>query len=65
MNTLPKEKLEELKAYPFHYRLRMLRGWLGYSQKEFADLLGNHQATISMWERGVMQPSGKNLMKMI
>ena len=65
MNTIPKEKIAELKAYPFRYRLRMLRGWLGYNQKEFASLLGHHQATISLWERGVIQPSSKNMMKMI
>lgn len=65
MNTISKEKAEELKAYPFHYRLRMLRGWFGYSQQELADLLRCHQGTISLWERGMSQPSSKNLMQMI
>ena len=65
MNAIPKEKAEELKAYPLHYRLQMLRGWSGCTQKELAALVGVAQNTVSMWERGTCQPFSKNLMKMI
>ncbi len=65
MNKFSKEKIEELKAYPLHYRLQMLRGCNGYTQKEFAALLSVTQNCISKWECGVSQPLSKNRMKMI
>lgn len=65
MNAIPKEKAEELKAYPIHYRLQMLRGWSGCTQKELAALVGVAQNTVSKWESGTCQPFSKNLMKMI
>lgn len=65
MNTIPKEKIEELKAYPLHYRLQMLRGCSGCTQKEFAALLGVTRNCVSKWECGFSQPFSKNRMKMI
>lgn len=65
MSTISKEKIEELKAYPIHYRLQMLRGCSGYTQKEFAALVGVTQNCISKWERGFSQPFSKNLMKIV
>lgn len=65
MNNIPKEKLVEMKSYPIHIRLQILRGWTGFTQLEFADFLGISKATVSHWERGFVYPSSKNLMKIV
>jgi putative transcriptional regulator len=38
--------------------IRSLRGRLGLTQSQFAELLGVDQSTISTWERGVNIPRG-------
>lgn len=65
MNTIPKEKIEELRAYPLNIRLRLLRGFSGYTQVEFGNLIGINKASISQWECGYAYPSNKSLMKII
>lgn len=34
-----------------------LRESLGFSQAQFAQLLGVHPLTVSKWERGILKPS--------
>lgn len=63
--TIPKNKIEELKAYPLNIRLQLLRALSSYTQSEFADLLGINKATVSQWECGICCPSSKSLMKIV
>lgn len=65
MKNIPREKLMEMKSYPLHIRLQILRGWTGFTQLEFANYLGISKATVSQWERGCVYPSSKNLMKIV
>lgn len=43
---------------------KALRTSLGYSQKEFADILYVNQTAVSQWERGVTTPSSAILLRM-
>ena len=36
--------------------VKSLRGALGLSQRQLAELLGTHAMTVSKWERGVLSP---------
>jgi transcriptional regulator with XRE-family HTH domain len=37
-------------------RVRRLRGYLGETQRQFADRLGTRQQTVSEWETGASRP---------
>ena len=41
-----------------------MRTRLGVSQQELANRLGVSLATVSLWERGEVSPSGDNLRKL-
>jgi putative transcriptional regulator len=39
------------------HQIRMLRKQIGYTQEDFAKLLGVSFVTVNRWENGVAQPS--------
>ena len=45
--------------------IRKLREQMGYTQEEFAKMLGTRQVCISSWERGRCKPSTPNALKII
>lgn len=45
--------------------IRKLREQLGYTQEEFAKILGTRQVSISSWERGRCKPMTPNALKII
>jgi transcriptional regulator with XRE-family HTH domain len=50
---------------PIPNTLRLHRKTLGYKQKQVAALLGLHDAVpLSLWEKGALLPSTKNLIKL-
>lgn len=49
----------------FGDNLKSLRQAAGISQKVFAERLGTTQQRVSEWERGVVEPSLNNIVKII
>ena len=47
----------------FANNLRELRKGAGYTQKQLADVFGVDQRTISVWEKGICEPSFEILVK--
>mgnify|MGYP004622292849 FL=1 len=58
-------KINALRNYSFGCRLQRLRWWNGLTQKEFAELIGCSQSSVSMWEHGNCIPYGNILEKII
>jgi len=58
-----KPQISELKSYTIRYCLQYLRWQNHLTQKEFSELLGCSQSSVSMWENGVCVPHGHTLEK--
>ena len=56
-------KINELKKYSLGCCLKRLRWKNGLTQKEFAELIGCSQPSVSMWERESCVPYGQTLEK--
>ena len=49
----------------FAENLKQIRVEMGINQKEFAERLGTTQQRVSEWERGVIEPTLSNIMKIL
>ena len=46
-------------------QVKRLRKHLGLSQQEFADLMGTHKSSISLWEIGIRHPRHEMMRKFV
>ncbi|PRT22457.1 MULTISPECIES: helix-turn-helix domain-containing protein [Bacillus cereus group] len=46
-------------------KLRLIRTLTGVSQREFADLIGTNNRSVSAWEIGRSQPSQESVKKIV
>ncbi len=57
--AINKPQIIDLKSYPSGEYLQRLRWQNCLTQKEFAELIGCSQSSVSMWERDVCVPYGQ------
>ena len=61
--AMSETQISEFKSYTIGYCLKRLRWKNCLTQKEFAELIGCNQSSVSMWERGVYLPREQVLEK--
>ena len=49
----------------FRENLKQVRTEMGINQKQFAEMLQTTQQRVSEWERGVIEPTLSNIIKII
>ena len=57
--------LEEIRYFPINFRIRKLRRILGLSQTEFAERIHTSQTSVSLWEKGRIEPTDRSLDKIV